>query len=235
MKEYDFAFYSDIGGRPNNEDACLVKRLDCGYLFVVADGLGGHEDGELASNAAVNSLKNYFLKTDSPVILEAAKCANDAVIKKQLQSSSKMKTTIALAYVVKGKITIAHVGDTRVYALKNNKIIFQTKDHSASQLAVSVGEIEQKDIRNHPDRNILTRALGAESEIKIDIKELNVEDCDSILICSDGFWEYIFENEIEKCRLEGDTAERWLFKMRRIHLERLPEKCDNNTAIAVIL
>ena len=235
MTDMDFAFYSDVGGRANNEDSYIAKQLSDGYLFIVADGLGGHDDGEIASSNVVNTVKKYLIENQSINIVDAICTANDLLLNMQAEYSSKMKTTIALAYVTENKTLIAHVGDSRVYAFKNNKLILQTIDHSASQLAVKVGEITPEEIRSHADRNILLRAVGAAEHIKVELTELHNDNFDALLLCSDGFWEYVLENEMEYNLSQSDSANKWLYKMRNIQLERAPENCDNNTAIAVMI
>ena len=234
MKEFDFAFYSDLGGRANNEDAYLAKKLSDGYVFVVADGLGGHDDGEMASTVAVNSLKEFMVRNENKNISEAVSFANRAVLEQQEKLFSKMKTTIALAYVTDKKTVIAHVGDSRVYAFKNGKIVHQTIDHSASQLAVSAGEIRPEEIRHHSDRNVLLRALGAGESVKVELTEISSVDFDALLLCSDGFWEYVLEEEMEAELCKSKAADKWLYKLRAIQLSRAPQKCDNNTAITVM-
>ncbi len=233
MRELDFAFYSDVGGRGNNEDAYLAKRIENGYLFIVADGLGGHDDGEMASYSAVNGVKEYLLNHETGDVAEAVRQANQRVLELQEQKSSKMKTTIALAYVTDAVTTIAHVGDSRVYAFKDGRVVHQSIDHSASQLAVNIGEIRPEEIRHHEDRNVLLRALGAGDEVKVEITELQNSQYDALLVCSDGFWEYVLESEMESELSGSDAADKWLYKMRAIQLNRAPENCDNNTAIAV--
>lgn len=234
MQELDFAFYSDVGGRANNEDAYLAKQVPNGYLFIVADGLGGHADGEMASFSVVNTVKEYMVNNNSDDVVEAIKLANEVVVKLQEKKSSKMKTTIALAYVTEDKTVIAHVGDSRVYAFINGRIVYQTRDHSASQLAVSVGEIRPEDIRYHDDRNVLLRAVGTSGDIRIEISEIQNSEYDALLLCSDGFWEYVLENEMERELSGSKSADKWLYKMRCIQLSRMPQKCDNNTAIAIM-
>lgn len=235
MQDLDFAFYSDVGGRANNEDSYLSKKISNGYLFIVADGLGGHDDGEMASYSAVNSIKEYLVNNEVGNVSEAICFANDKVVEMQAKHSSKMKTTIALVYVTESKAIIAHVGDSRVYAFKDGSIVHQTVDHSASQLAVSVGEIRPEDIRNHEDRNVLLRALGASDNVKVEVAEIGINDFDALLLCSDGFWEYVLETEMESELMCSKSADKWLYKMRAIQLNRAPERCDNNTAIAVML
>lgn len=233
MQELDFAFYSDVGGRTNNEDSQLSKKISNGYLFIVADGLGGHDEGEMASYSAVNAIKEYFANNGESVV-DAIEFANERVLEMQAKHSSKMKTTVALAYVTENKTVIAHVGDSRVYAFRDGRIVHQTVDHSASQLAVSVGEIRPEDIRHHEDRNVLLRALGAGERIKVERYELPNGEYDALLLCSDGFWEYVLESEMETELSNSKAADKWLYKMRSIQLNRAPERCDNNTAIAVM-
>ena len=235
MQGVDFSSYSDVGGRTNNEDAYLAKKISNGYLFIVADGLGGHDDGEMASNLAVKSIEEFMTNNNCEDIVEAVGFAGNAVLDMQREYSSKMKTTIALAYVTESNTQIAHVGDSRVYAFKDGKLVHQTRDHSASQLAVSVGEIQPEDIRNHEDRNILLRALGAGEEVKVEVTKLQNIEFDTLLLCSDGFWEYVLESEMENELSNSISAGMWLEKMRAILISRAPEKCDNNTAIAVMI
>lgn len=235
MRDIDFAFYSDAGGRKNNEDTFLSKQMSGGYLFVVADGLGGHDDGEMASCLAVNSIKEFLANNDAADVKDAVCFANDRVLEMQVKHYSKMKTTIALAYITKNKTVIAHVGDSRIYMFKNGKIVHQTMDHSASQLAVLVGEISPEDIRNHEDRNVLLRALGVSDKVKVEFVEFLNCEYEALLLCSDGFWEYVLESEMESELCNSKDADEWLYKMRVIQLSRAPKTCDNNTAIAVML
>lgn len=234
MHDLDFAFYSDVGGRKNNEDSYLAKKLEQGYLFLVADGLGGHGEGEIASQSAVGAVKEY-MNTHEPDLVQAILHANRVVLQEQTTRSSQMKTTVAAAYVTQETITVAHVGDSRVYAFANNKVLWQTTDHSASQLAVSVGEITPAQIRHHEDRNVLLRALGANDTLRVDSYTLPTQNCQGLLFCSDGFWEYVLEEEMETHLATATVADKWLYKLRALQLSRAPERCDNNTAIAVIL
>lgn len=235
MKVNDFAFYSDIGGRTNNEDSFLAKKTQEGYLFIVADGLGGHADGEIASRLAVDVVKEGLLK-DEYADLQSLICeANQAICNKQDEAKSSMRTTIAVVSQHEYKTSLAHVGDTRIYAFKNGKIIFQTNDHSSAQMAVIVGEINIDQIRSHPDRNMLTRVLGTKEGLKVELDSLPTDSFDSLLLCSDGFWEYVLEEDMQRTRLSSKDAKTWLYKMHQILIEKAPADCDNNTAITVII
>ena len=233
MPELDFEFFTDVGGWEQNEDCYLAKRLPGGGLFVVADGLGGHRCGEVASRIAVDTIKNAS-GCGAP-LADAVQAANEAVLWDQTGERAGMKTTAAAVRVTDAGAETAHVGDTRIYALQNGKIVFQSRDHSASQLAVAVGEIRPEELRSHPDRNVLTRALGAGRTVRVETTDLPAGRFDSLLLCSDGFWEYVLEDEMERTRRETQTADRWLYEMRQLQLRRRPEGCDNSTAIAVLL
>ncbi len=233
MWELDFAFYSDVGGRANNEDSYLAKRIGDAYVFIVADGLGGHDDGEVASRSVVDAVKECLLNGVS--ISDSIEYANSVITQLQNSTDSKMKTTIASVYMDEENTVIAHIGDTRIYAFKDGELVFQSTDHSASQLAVMVGEIELGEIRNHPDRNVLTRAIGSSEEVKPDVTCVATSSFDALLLCSDGFWEYVLESDMISALNDSKSADKWLYKMRTIQLERAPKNCDNNTAIAVMV
>ena len=235
MKNIDIAFYTDIGGRPNNEDSHLNRRMDDYALLVVANGLGGHQAGEVASNIAVKSIQEYIIDVRNEDVVKAVEYANRHILEQQEKTMTKMKTTIALALVKETETIISNVGDTRVYAFKNGKIVFQTMDHSVSQMAVSMGEITREEIRNHIDRNILVRVLGATEDIKVDTVTIPNDQIDALLLCSDGFWEYVLETDMEETLCSCDSARNWLCKMKTIQLNNAPEDCDNNTAIVVMM
>lgn len=227
-----YADYSDVGGRKNNEDSYAVAFAEHGYLFLVADGLGGHDNGEEASQIAVDEIKSRFLAEGEGFNPEAAiYSANLKILQKQAEEGSKMKTTITLAWVGKGVTRFAHVGDSRIYAFNKEGIVYQSPDHSVSQMAVAVGEITAAEIRHHVDRNKLTRALGVDADIKSHSYQLPNSDYEGLLLCSDGFWEYVLEDEM--CALFGSSSSpaQWLEAMRGLVSARVPANNDNNTAV----
>ena len=231
-----YACYTNVGGRENNEDAVLAVESRGRYLFAVADGLGGHECGEVASNIAVTELKRQFNDASTPFDpVLAVNAANMAILREQAQTGKKMKTTVVLAYVEGDRTVLAHVGDSRGYLMSDNRIVFRTLDHSASQLAVTMGEITPAQIRHHIDRNVLLRALGAVENLKVDVTEIPTEDIDTILLCTDGFWEFVLEEDMLETLEKSSKPAKWLNKMKAIHDGRVPEKHDNHTAAAVFL
>lgn len=225
--------YTDPGGRENNEDALLVFGSPGGILLAVADGLGGHDCGEMASSIVIETLREEFRKDDFDPVM-AIKLANARIIQKQGERGLAMKTTVCLAWLRDGGALFAHVGDSRIYAFKGGEIVCHSTDHSASQMAVNVGEIAPSEIRTHPDRNILVRALGVTEEVKVDTAALSEYDFDSLLLCTDGFWEYIYEEEMIAQRLQSDEPGQWLSGMRALLCGRVPAGNDNNTAVVMI-
>lgn len=232
---YIYHSYTNIGGRDKNEDAYVAIENKGKYLFVVADGLGGHEAGEIASGIVVNILQKQFEKSSKSFELEKAiRDANQAIMDKQKELGLRMRTTVTAVYVDKKKAVCANVGDSRTYLFYKGNIVFQSFDHSVAQMAVQSGEIEKKELRCHSDRNILTRALGSREDVKIDITILKEREFDSMLLCSDGFWEYVIEEEMQEDLSASQAPEIWHDKMYQRYQERIPYNNDNNTAIVVM-
>ena len=230
-----FHSYTHVGGRPNNEDSYYAGQNGDLCLFVVADGLGGHDSGEVASAIAANELKDRFLREGCRFqIEEAILAANEKILETQRETGLNMKTTVTAVFVNGETTVVANVGDSRSYAFRGREIAFQSVDHSAAQMAVNVGEITPAEIRGHEDRNILTRALGASANVKIDLFELPASSYDSLLLCSDGFWEYVLEDEMIDTKEKAPYPSDWLNRMRNLLRKRVPEGHDNNTAIVVM-
>ncbi len=230
-----YADYTDVGGRGNNEDALAVAVADHGHLFLVADGLGGHDNGEEASKLAVDEIKRIFLESGQAFDPEKAiLSANELILKKQKEEGSSMKTTVTLAWVREKMTVFAHVGDSRIYAFDKNGIVYQSPDHSVSYLAFKMGEISLGEIRSHRDRNKLTRALGVSEDISVHTSTLDNSDYMGILMCSDGLWEYVYEDEMTALLQSASSPKEWIEEMRKLHAKRVDGKHDNNTAVAVI-
>lgn len=112
--------------------------------------------------------------------------------------------------------------------------MYQSVDHSASQMAVSIGEITADQIRNHEDRNVLTRALGVSENIKVDVVSVPCSQVDAMILCTDGFWEYVYEEDMLKTLSSSKNPDVWLYKMREILCKNIPLNNDNNTAIIIM-
>ena len=228
----DTAKYSCAGGHEINEDSCLS--LPEKGIFIVADGLGGHTDGEKASMAAIDFFERSCCGgyTDEEItrLLEEA---NIEVLNK----GDGGKTTVAAAFTENGRFIYANVGDSRVYYFRGGRIIAATKDHSVCQASVDMGMMRPEDIRGNEDRSRLLKVLGAEKvlNIKKRYQPIEVHNGDAFLICSDGFWEYVYETEMEADLLKSDSAEVWLKYMLKRHILRAENKGDNYTAICGII
>lgn len=228
----DSAKYSCAAGHDINEDSCLC--LPEAGIFIVADGLGGHSDGEKASMTAVDyferSCRGGYTDEEIMRLLEEANL-------EVLNKGDGGKTTVAAAFTENGRFIYANVGDSRVYYFRGGKIIAMTKDHSVCQASVDMGMIRQEDVRGNEDRSRLLKVLGAEEtlNIKKHYQPINIQTGDAFLVCSDGFWDYVYETEMEMDLLKSDSAEVWLKYMLKRHILRAENKGDNYTAICGII
>lgn len=240
----EFAMISNVGNREHNEDCAkgiLSETQQTGF-FVLADGLGGHGRGEVASQSVVNSCFDYYSKheKDENVIGKAIEFAQKELICLQAQTNAKseMKTTLVVLMVKEKQIYWGHVGDSRLYYFKKKKLISRTTDHSVPQMLALAGEIKEKEIRCHPDRNKLLRVVGTDWESpQYEISdEVDRTGQEAFLLCSDGFWENITEKEMVKCLRKSKSARQWLELMNQIAQTRGKNTdMDNNTALAVIV
>ena len=232
----NFSEYSDAGGRRKNEDMALIVSYPRSTIAIVADGLGGHGDGDVASRLAVHAvsemLSQEYISKD--LLIQAIERTNQKILKKQ-ELYGGMKTTIAALWFGEGKAFAAHVGDSRIYHFRDQKIIYQSVDHSVSQMAVLMGEITADQIRFHCDRNRLTRALGSREKVKTDVLQLNANAGDAFLLCTDGFWELIPESEMLEDLQHAADAQSWLCAMRKRVEARQQPDADNSTAIVLLI
>lgn len=227
------------GGRSYNEDNCLVVNNNKSYAFVVADGLGGHGGGEIASKEVIDYVceiaKGSFEYTQKNMqfIFEEI---NQRVLAKQTPTC-KMKSTGVLLMLEKQRAMWGHVGDSRLYHFVNGKLDIQTMDHSVSQMAVLSGEISLEEIRFHEDRNRVLRAFGVDRGIKPSISEVTKLSAEFhvFLLCTDGFWEYIREAEMEIDLAKSATPQDWLEFMSGRIGRKVPKDHDNLTAVAIFL
>lgn len=231
---YSYGSYSEIGTRDKNEDSIGLRRVETGLCAALGDGMGGYRGGEIASGLLIKAF-DQALDAQSPFdVGDVVRTANSMIISAQQELGFKMKTTAAVVKIDDRKAAIAHVGDSRVYAFKDSKLVFCTTDHSAAQMCVDIGEITLDGIRSHPDRCVLTRALGSSEEVKVELNELAAEDFDSLLICSDGFWGSVWESEMCSCLENAADPNSWLEGMRKIRRSRVDTDDDNNTAVAIM-
>jgi len=232
------ASYSDIGGRACNEDAVRVQTAEDAVLAVVADGLGGHGNGDLASAEVVRVLcDSWDGAVDTESLVEGVQAAHQAVTALQQNGRYAMKSTVAVLAADRTCAAWAHVGDTRLYHFIDGSLVFQTRDHSASQIAVMLGDITVDQIRFHEDRSRVLRALGQDGELKIEtaLSALENGKQHAFLLCTDGFWEYVLEPEMEKDLAAAQSPQAWLDTMRTRLTARVGEGNDNNSAAVLWL
>lgn len=232
---FQTAEYTHIGGRSRNEDA-VAGRLwgNDGICLVVADGLGGHGGGELASQTVCRTVCQNWNGAASPEILKMLITMAHGNVCNIQTPECAMKSTVVMLAIREDHAAWAHVGDSRLYHFQNGRLVFQTKDHSASQLAVTLGDITQEQIRFHADRNRVLKALGQPGELTADAAEATLSPGQhAFLLCSDGFWENVLEVEMETDLQTAVSPEDWLRKMQTRLRQRMSADNDNNTAAAV--
>ena len=192
-----FGSRTDIGClRDHNEDSLVVTPP----LFAVADGMGGHAAGEVASEIAVRVLSELAPEhPDGEALGRAIEEANRAVIQAAREGRGRqgMGTTMTAAMLEGERLVIAQVGDSRAYLLHQGKLQQLTRDHSLMADRIEAGQLTPEEARTHPQRSVITRALGSDAHLHPDIYEINVETGDRLLICSDGLSGMIFDDQIE--------------------------------------
>lgn len=234
------AVLSEPGGRPVNEDS--VGRFQNGdrRCYVLCDGLGGHGMGDAASSLVIDVFEDQFFKSDDAVnfLGQTFAASQDILMAEQIARNAKrkMKTTAVALITDERNAYIGHIGDSRLYVFKNNRVWSRTTDHSIPQMLVMSGEIKENQIRNHPDRNILLRVMGVEWEEPMYelAAPVPLRKCQAFLLCSDGFWELIEEKEMCEQLRKADSVEQWLDAMTQIVRKNgIGRNMDNFSAIAV--
>ncbi len=234
----DSASISDRGlskKRPNNEDSYLELNLK--GLFAVADGVGGAQAGDVASQMAMEILGEAFnnLKPneDAEELMRiAVERANSAIyqMSQDLPQLSTMATTVVALHLSGNIGTIGHVGDSRLYRLDEKGNLYrETNDHSVVEEEVRAGRMTVAQAANHPSRNIISRALGADSVVEVDMKTIMFEPNTTFLLCSDGITRHIDDFELRELLASNDTPAQLCQKMKEICYERGAE--DNLTAV----
>lgn len=244
VKHMNYRLMTQIGNRDVNEDYAKVAALpNGGSCFVLCDGLGGHGKGEVASELVTNSLIQHFLNNPAlsrENVASALEAAQAELLDLQSRENMRaaMKTTAVLLLTDQQSAIWAHIGDSRLYLFHKNKIVLRTTDHSVPQMLVLVGEIKEKQMRFHPDRNRLLRVMGAEwSSQRYEISEPRpLTECQAFLLCSDGFWEFIQEKPMCKLLKGSTNADEWMQRMTaEVQKNGQQADMDNHTAIAVML
>ncbi len=222
--------------RPLNEDAFLHDPERT--IFAVADGVGGAEAGEVASQTAIEVLDEAFRhQTDGADIedlMELAIQRANASIHQMAQEHARfsMMATTIVALHIKGDIaTFGHVGDSRLYRLTpDGQLHRETEDHSIVEEEVRAGRMTPEQAANHPSKNVISRALGAEQGVEVDMKTMEVEDGTEFLICTDGITRHVSDNELRQLMVVSNNLDDLCSELKRRCYERGAE--DNLTVIA---
>ena len=187
------------------------------FYAIVADGMGGHNAGDVASDLATTTISEYInsrysdelsyddLKT---LLIKAVEESNALILSESKKSREKigMGTTLVVCFVINNRAIVAHVGDSRVYIIRKNNIRKITKDHSLVAELVNEGKITEKEALNHPQKNVITRAIGTDPTVDIDISEFNLKDGDIILLCTDGLSNMLSDSQIKNIVLKSENV-----------------------------
>lgn len=204
---------SDTGMvRDHNEDSFFCAGKEDTGLFLVADGMGGHDSGEVASRIAVETVcrcvREAAEKENDPIelIRRSVLEANEAVVSEGSKNGSNMGTTLGVALVAESRAYIASVGDSRAYWIENGSISQITEDHSLVAKLVAAGKLKKEEARNHPKSNLLYRTIGADKNVTVDTFDLDLRKGGCLLLCTDGLWGEVIDEDIHRaCIAEKDT------------------------------
>lgn len=227
--------------RNTNQDYAYVSEMKIGNLpniLIVADGMGGHKAGEVASEQAVNAVIESIKQNESEdkitIIEKAIEEANRRILDMST-SDEKFKgmgTTLVVATLENDILYVANVGDSRLYLIEDNEIKQITRDHSLVQEMVSMGELDKESARTHSRKNVITRAIGVDTKIIADFFEVDIKENTKILLCSDGLSNMVEDSQIS--RIIDECAEKTLEDTVHKLIDAANENggCDN---IAVVL
>jgi len=206
--KYDVAKANRLGNRKSNQDRMAIVETEHAILLIVADGLGGYKGGELAAETVVNCAIRHFNSAEKPIrnpgilINEMIMRAHREVLAlaDKNQPELKAKSTCVICLVIDGFAYWGHLGDSRLYVIRNNSNYKQTVDHSRVEELFAAGKITEKEKRTHRDKNLITRCVGSETKRpKATISSgLPLQTDDVILLCSDGFWSPLSDKDIIK-------------------------------------
>jgi serine/threonine protein phosphatase PrpC len=228
----DFCGISDKGKvRQGNQDVCLTFYDDIKKtaILVVCDGMGGAKAGNVASSVAADTFMDYMqgrLSDDNTIIdiaqhmKDAVTAANSAVYQKSISDPecSGMGTTLVAATVVNSGAVIANVGDSRAYHITTGKMTQITKDHSVVEDMIDRGDLTRSEAKSHPNKNLITRALGTANDIEPDLFLLNLHSGEHLLLCSDGLSNVVPEQTILNEILRGPTASEVCDRLLRLSI-----------------
>ena len=203
----EVGFKTDKGiRRSNNEDACFVMIKE--KVFIIADGVGGNNSGEIASRTAVNEVAKYIeehpldkIKGSKAIEEYFNQCIKEVNFKvlelsQKFEQNKGMATTLVVAYLHKKKFYVFNVGDSRAYIFKKNQLSQITVDHTYVNTLIKAGLISEEEAETHENKNMITRAIGADYDVEVDSFELKVNADDIVLMCTDGLYGEVSEEQI---------------------------------------
>lgn len=229
--------------REKNEDALFFEKISENLAFaIVCDGMGGQAGGDIASNKAIefistnlkNNLKDGMKNNSVRYLLESSVSTANTIIFDMANNDQELKgmgTTIVLAVINDNTLHIAHAGDSRAYLLRDNDLHRLTVDHSIVQSLVDHGELTEDQAKVHPNKNIITRALGVQKNIAADLSEVYLQQGDILLLCTDGLTNMVESDEI-KLILNDDIT---LAPEKLIQIANKAGGNDNITAVALVV
>lgn len=242
MLRFQTAMMSEQADRRENQDCCDYLVQDEAGCWVLADGLGGHEGGKVASRIAVSAMLDAFRvkpECSQHALARYVEAANSAIVTAQKCDPAlvSMRTT-AVVLVCDSRYALwSHVGDSRLYYLRDGIIQFQTRDHTVPQALADAGKLAPDAIRFHAERNWLLRSLGhtddPEAEPAPSLIPLRTKD--AFLLCSDGLWEYVTESEMQADFVKSHNPVDWLGRLESRVVARAAGRGDNYSAIAVFV
>ena len=230
---------SRVGGRANNQDRLLYRYTQEALLMVVADGMGGHSYGEIAAQIATVKITERFEREARPHINDPAQFLIDAFIDAHvavkalsLRQPRPPLTTCVACIVQDGQAWWAHAGDSRLYVIRDEKLLIRTRDHSYVEGLFQRGIINEEDTLKHPHRNVVLSCLGTQDDPRVDREHCALHTGDLLMLCSDGVWESMGESTLIQCMGSGDIA-RAAPLLLDLAANNAGDGADNLTLIAI--
>ena len=237
----DGFLYTSQGGRKYNEDSVSFRCEGDTGIFVAADGLGGHDNGALASSCVVDTLleawnaKSQAGEERRQWLLLQIEQANQKLLTLQKEANSRMRSTVSALLIDGGQAVWGHVGDSRLYYCHDSGICRVTEDHSVAYKKYKAGEITKQQIGQDEDQPSLLRALGNPDRNEPDLDGAALENGDAFLLCTDGVWEYLDDEEILIDLLKAETAQEWAELLLLRVIARVRPDHDNLSLITVLI
>lgn len=236
----DSFFFTAPGGREQNEDAVGQREIPGGTLFLLADGLGGHQRGAEASAQVIASMQDAASPEEEDLeqwLTRSITQANEVLLRLQADSGSNMRSTLVALALTNNKAVWGHVGDSRLYCIRGGRLISFTNDHSVAYAKYKSGEITRAQIGQDEDQSSLLRSLGNPTRNHPDLAVLDSppQSGDGFLLCSDGLWEYLYDGEILADFCKSAFAEDWARRLLLRVMGRVQPGNDNLSLITIMV